>query len=161
VPTLIAKMLISGLELVLSVVASRVIRKRLVSKQRWIGVRIVTLSILVVGIVDILREEGDNDKKEESTSCSRLLEQWIVILLIVGQCIMSVLQDFSKELFMQEAHFPPMLLLGMEGLFGLVIESTLYFPLAYKFVVLSSEEESFVQVVEEDWSVALAVVGLV
>jgi drug/metabolite transporter (DMT)-like permease len=163
VPASIAEMLISGLELVLSVVASRVIRKRLVSKRRWIGVGIVTLGILVVGIVDILREGEDDEKEESTTSGSRLVEQWIGILLIVGQCIMYVLQDLSEELFMQEAHFPPMLLLGMEGLFGLVIGSTLYFPLAYKSVIVlsSSEEESFVQVVEEDWSVAVAVVGLV
>jgi hypothetical protein len=157
VPASIAEMLISGLELVLSVVASRVIRKRLVSKRRWIGVGIVTLGILVVGLVHLLKQ-GDED--EEDSSRSRL-GQWIGILLIVGQCIMSVLQDLCEELFMQEAHFPPMLLLGMEGLFGLVIGSVVYFPLASKLTGLSSEDQSFVQLVEEDWTVALAVVGLV
>jgi hypothetical protein len=50
---------------------------------------------LVVGIVDILRE-GDKDEQERRSS-SRL-EQWIGILLIVGHCIMSVLQDLSNKL---------------------------------------------------------------
>jgi hypothetical protein len=42
IPASIPEMLISGLKLVLSVVASRVIRKRLFSKRRWIGLEIFT-----------------------------------------------------------------------------------------------------------------------
>lgn len=38
--------------------------------------------------------------------------------------------DLSEEIFMHEAHFPPALLVGMEGAFGLVIALILYFPLS-------------------------------
>ena len=43
---------------------------------------------------------------------------------------MSVFQDIAEELFMQEGEFPATLLLGMEGVFGLIFGLILYFPLA-------------------------------
>ena len=39
---------------------------------------------------------------------------------IDGQSIMSVLQDITEETFMDETDFPATLLLGMEGLHGLL-----------------------------------------
>jgi hypothetical protein len=56
--------------------------------------------------------------------------QWIGVLLIAGQSDMSVLQDLSEEILMQEAEFLATMLLGLEGLFGLVLGSIFYFPLA-------------------------------
>jgi len=47
-----AEMLISGLELILSTVAARLIRKRLVSKMRWMGVVVVALGLVLVRIAD-------------------------------------------------------------------------------------------------------------
>jgi heme/copper-type cytochrome/quinol oxidase subunit 2 len=49
------------------------------------------------------------------------------IVLIVGQCVISVVQDMAEELLMHEADFPASLLLGMEGLFGLIFGLMLYF----------------------------------
>jgi hypothetical protein len=56
--------------------------------------------------------------------------QWIGVLLIAGQSDMSILQDLSEEILMQEAEFPATMLLELEGLFGLVLGSIFYFPLA-------------------------------
>ena len=41
-------MLISGLELTLSVVAARLIRKRMVSQSRWVGVGIVAVGVVII-----------------------------------------------------------------------------------------------------------------
>lgn len=118
----VAEILISGLELVLSVCVARMIRKRLVASQRWIGVAIVTFGLVVVGVSNIMGE-GDG----ATTSSDNVL---IGYALIAGQCIASVAQDMAEELFMDEAGFPATLLLGMEGLFGLFFGLLLYFPLA-------------------------------
>lgn len=130
VPASTAEMLISGLELVLSVVASRLIRKRMVSRTRWIGVAIVTVGIVVIGLVDVMSAAREKEAEDEPAAGRQQDQQGIGLLLIAGQCVMSVLQDLSEEIFMQEAEFPATLLLGMEGLFGLVIGSIFYFPLA-------------------------------
>jgi len=112
-----AEILISGMELVFSSFAARIIRKRIISKQRWVGVSIVTLGIVLVGLAKLV------EKKEIEDEEHRFL---IGNMLIFGQCIFSVLQDLSEEIFMQEANFPATLLLGMEGLFGLVFGVPIY-----------------------------------
>lgn len=117
----VAEILISGLELVLSVFAARIVRKRMISWTRWFGVGIVFVGLMLVGISHVLV----NQSKNSSTA-----EKYMGVVLIVGQCIMSVVQDMAEELFMHEANFPASLLLGMEGLFGLIFGLMLYLPLA-------------------------------
>mmetsp|Transcript_15240 Transcript_15240/g.38386 ORF Transcript_15240/g.38386 Transcript_15240/m.38386 type:complete len:209 (+) Transcript_15240:40-666(+) len=106
------------MELVMSSFAARLIRKRLISDRRWAGVSIVTLGLLCVGFAKW--SQTNRDSVEEHRF-------FIGNLLIFGQCVFSVLQDLSEEIFMQEAEFPATLLLGMEGVFGLVFGVPIYF----------------------------------
>mmetsp|Transcript_14233 Transcript_14233/g.35716 ORF Transcript_14233/g.35716 Transcript_14233/m.35716 type:complete len:423 (-) Transcript_14233:23-1291(-) len=112
-----AEILISGMELVLSSFAARIIRKRKISKRRWVGISIVTLGIMLVGFTKAMEKKEIKDEEQRF---------FIGNLLILGQCVFSVLQDLSEEIFMQEAEFPATLLLGMEGLFGLVFGVPIY-----------------------------------
>jgi len=45
-------MLISGMELVLSVLAARCVRGRRITCVRWVGIGVVTVGIILVGIFD-------------------------------------------------------------------------------------------------------------
>ena len=83
-----AEMLISGLELLLSVVAARCIRKRRISWSRWVGVVVVALGLVLV------RLANRNSAKEEKGR-----HAWIGDVLIVGQCVMSVIQDMSEAVW--------------------------------------------------------------
>jgi len=122
-----AEILISGMELCFSSIAARIIRKRIISTKRWAGVSIVTLGIILVGFAKVV-EKKEIDEEEHKF--------FIGNLLIFGQCVFSVLQDLSEEIFMQEANFPATLLLGMEGLFGLAFGVPMY-------LLFSSEDISF------------------
>lgn len=125
----IAEMLISGMELVLSVLASRWIRKRKISSFRWAGIGFVTIGLFVVGTSHLLQshnEKEKDDEEEDGSGGSGLDGSIIGLLLIVGQCVMSVLQDLAEEVFIQASDFPPTLLLGMEGFFGLIMGSILW-----------------------------------
>ena len=113
-----AEILISGMELVFSAIAARIIRKRIISNQRWMGIAIVTVGIFGVGLAKVV------EKKDEANEEHQF---FIGNVLILGQCLFSVLQDLSEEIFMQESNFPATLLLGLEGLFGLVFGAPLYF----------------------------------
>jgi drug/metabolite transporter (DMT)-like permease len=120
----IAEMLISGMELVLSVLATRCIRKRKISPFRWAGIGVVTVGLLVVGTSHLLHS---HNKEEDGTGNDSAVDGSIIgLLLIVGQCIMSVMQDTAEEVFIQASDFPPTLLLGMEGFFGIIIGSILW-----------------------------------
>ena len=79
-----AEMLISGLELLLSVVAARCIRKRRISWSRWVGVLVVALGLALVRLAN--RDSVDEESRHA----------WIGDGLIVGQCVMSVIQDMSE-----------------------------------------------------------------
>eukprot|EP00563_Minutocellus_polymorphus_P017867 CAMPEP_0197725972 /NCGR_PEP_ID=MMETSP1434-20131217/12376_1 /TAXON_ID=265543 /ORGANISM="Minutocellus polymorphus, Strain CCMP3303" /LENGTH=363 /DNA_ID=CAMNT_0043311731 /DNA_START=337 /DNA_END=1425 /DNA_ORIENTATION=- len=122
----VAEMINSGLELVLSVLAARYLRKRVVSSSRWAGVCIVTVGVILVGLANLLSASNG----EQTTSGASVRDQAIGIALIVGQSILSVLQDISQEFFLQEAQFPPLLMLGLLGLSALSIALIVYFPLA-------------------------------
>ncbi|OEU20942.1 hypothetical protein FRACYDRAFT_234573 [Fragilariopsis cylindrus CCMP1102] len=112
-----AEILISGIELILSSFAAKIIRKRIISTKRWFGISIVTLGIILVGFAKVI------ENKENESDGQKF---FIGNILILGQCFFSVLQDLSEEIFMQEANFPATLLLGMEGLFGLIFGIPIY-----------------------------------
>jgi len=155
----IAEMLMSGMELVLSVCLARIVRKRQVSSQRWMGVGIVAAGLWVVHAADYVMDTRHHESLSSSSAMTRegnefdklgndtdvfmtdekplSLEQhqhqkehWIGALLIVGQCLTAVGQDIAEEIFLQEADFPATLLLGMEGIYGLIFGIPLYLLLA-------------------------------
>ena len=123
----VAEMINSGLELILSLLAARYLRKRMVSPPRWAGVAIVTMGVILVGLVNILTASNGD---QAASATSNVRDQTIGIALIVGQSILSVLQDISQEFFLQEAQFPPLLMLGLLGISALSIALIVYFPLA-------------------------------
>ena len=118
VPASIAEMVMSGLELVLSVVAQRVIRKRQVSSTRWTGVAVVFIGLITVNAADVwdARHTGGQSFSDQS----------IGFLLIFGQCVTAVAEDIAEELFLHEAEFPATQLLGLEGIVGLIFGIPLY-----------------------------------
>jgi len=124
-----AEMLMSGLELLMSVFASRIIRKRLVSNTRWIGVSILAVGLILVGFANVLQER----EKEEKADGENFRQLMIGNLLIFAQCIFSATQDITEEIFLQETDMPATLLLGMEGLFGFIFGVPLYFCFASSF----------------------------
>jgi drug/metabolite transporter (DMT)-like permease len=100
----VAEMLMGGMELISSIVAARVVRKRDVATQRWCGAGIMLVGlVLVVACSDLV---SDNESSESFG---------LGILFVVLKVIVSVLGDITQELFMQEGKFSATLLLGMEA----------------------------------------------
>lgn len=136
-----AEMMISGLELILSTVTSKLIRKRQISQHRWGGVLFVAAGLVIVRLSEGAFADwgdvgGDDDydaydaEADDGGAASPRSNRLIGDVLIVGQCVMSVLQDMAEELFMHESSLAPTLLLGWEGVFGLAFGLPLYLPLA-------------------------------
>jgi len=131
----VGEMMISGLELALSVLAARFIRQRMVSSRRWMGIGVVAIGIVVIGLADILLLSGsspqvDDDESHQTSSSAgtnHRRDSIIGIALIIGQCILSVLQGTAEAILMQTASFPPTLLLGLEGVFGFAVCFVLFF----------------------------------
>jgi hypothetical protein len=115
----ICDMLMSGSELVLSVVAARVIRKRQISGTRWAGVAVIAIGLLTVRAADVLDSDAEMATMDADEAARLKRDHFIGAVLIVGQSLTAICQDMAEELFLQEADFPATLLLGMEGMFGL------------------------------------------
>jgi drug/metabolite transporter (DMT)-like permease len=120
----VSEMMISGLELVFSVVASKFIRRRRIPIQRWVGVAIVLVGLFLVGGANFVVRDHDSSTSEETSHAKGSTA--FGFLFIIGKVVSSVAQDLSEEIFMQEADFPATLLLGIEGILGSLIAIPLY-----------------------------------
>uniref|UniRef100_A0A7S3Q1R4 EamA domain-containing protein n=1 Tax=Chaetoceros debilis TaxID=122233 RepID=A0A7S3Q1R4_9STRA len=173
----VAEMLITGLELALSVVAARAIRKREISNTRWMGVCVVSIGVIVVSFanyhnktaaaVAVTNEVYDDDgmniydyngNASGDDEIDVAQKNYITgIVLIVLQCIFSVLQDLAEEVFMQASDFPPTLLLGMEGMFGLIFGLLIYICFGEK---LGEDPMATIAILQEDPYMSAWLVGL-
>eukprot|EP00554_Chaetoceros_debilis_P007295 CAMPEP_0194076604 /NCGR_PEP_ID=MMETSP0149-20130528/3386_1 /TAXON_ID=122233 /ORGANISM="Chaetoceros debilis, Strain MM31A-1" /LENGTH=490 /DNA_ID=CAMNT_0038757399 /DNA_START=79 /DNA_END=1551 /DNA_ORIENTATION=+ len=165
----VAEMLISGMELALSVVAARYIRKRDISNTRWMGVGFVTIGIILVSFADYhnktaeaaaneVHYDDDNGNSGGDDEIDVAQKNYITgIVLIVLQCIFSVLQDLAEEVFMQASDFPPTLLLGMEGMFGLIFGLLIYICFGEK---LGEDPMATIAILQEDPYMSAWLVGL-
>mmetsp|Transcript_16639 Transcript_16639/g.35955 ORF Transcript_16639/g.35955 Transcript_16639/m.35955 type:complete len:477 (-) Transcript_16639:2476-3906(-) len=123
----VAEMMISGLELTLSVVAARIFRKRMVAKSRWMGVVIVAVGVFIIERANNSKDKQSNS--EENNDDSEMhsgTDVTIGVVLIVLQSVLSVLQDIGEEIFMQATDFPATMMLGLEGLYGFCIGLIIY-----------------------------------
>lgn len=116
----IVEMMVSGLELTLSVVAARIFRKRMVAKRRWAGVTAVAVGVIVI--------ERANGGKGGEGDPHTTQDKMIGVILIVIQSILSVLQDLAEEIFMQSSgsSVPATMMLGIEGMYGFAVGAIIY-----------------------------------
>jgi drug/metabolite transporter (DMT)-like permease len=146
----VSEMLISGLELILSVIAARIIRKRIVSKSRWMGVIIVAIGVIIIERANSWKHQQkhsleeqqvdyndtnatNSDEIDNNNKSSAPHNVTIGVILIILQSILSVMQDLCEEIFMQATTFPAMKMLGLEGLYGFCIGLIIYSTIANKF----------------------------
>mmetsp|Transcript_4294 Transcript_4294/g.6288 ORF Transcript_4294/g.6288 Transcript_4294/m.6288 type:complete len:433 (-) Transcript_4294:139-1437(-) len=154
----VAEMLISGTELALSVIAAKIFRRRRVSLTRWAGVSLVIIGIVVIGLVQHKSAgESSSYQQDDDTVMSIQGRTTLGIILIVLQSVLSVLQDITEEIFMQAADFPPTLMLGMEGCYGLCLGLLLYFTMGGE---LGAEKSLTAKMMTDDHDIILYMVGL-
>ena len=129
----VAEILIGGLELVFIVLAARIVRKRAVSRLRWLGVLIVCVGIVIVGCTDVIGSKDETEEDEDdSDEKSGAVNQLIGIAMVIAQCLVSVVQDILEEIFIQcgDEPYPALLFVGAEGAVGVVLGIVLYYPAA-------------------------------
>lgn len=115
-PASIADILMTGLELFFIIIAQKVIRRRQILPQRWVGAFVVLVGLVVVTCAEF---SSDESMHVESLGLG--------LLCVVCRVVSGVGLDMSQELFTQESDTSPILLLGMESLYELVLFIALYF----------------------------------
>ncbi|CAD5230385.1 unnamed protein product [Bursaphelenchus okinawaensis] len=88
---------------------------------RWLGMILVTLGLTVVGLCDMLESNTKPNGDE------------IIFgdILIVGSQILHAVQMVLEQSILQKYDVPPLLAVGLEGTFGMIILSSLLVPMYY------------------------------
>ena len=160
----VAEMLISGLELTLSVVAARIFRKRMVAKSRWVGVIIVAVGVIIIEHANnskhqrLDNEEEESDEYNDSKMNGGTNDVMIGVILIVLQSILSVLQDIGEEIFMQASDFPATMMLGLEGFYGFTVGLIAYMTIGDRFGI--EDIDSTMAVLNENKTLCWWLIGL-
>jgi len=94
-------------------------------KFQWVGVFWNVMAVFFVGGTAILNE---TDNGEESQSGDALLG---VILVMAGAVVQAMQFVFEEKVMTMDIPSPPLLLIGMEGLWGTVLCVFVVYPLVY------------------------------
>ena len=98
-------------------------------KYHWVGVFWNVVSVVIVGGTAILASGGDDG--EDSSNSSSAQTFWGVCLLMSGAFIQAVQFVFEEHVMTMDIPAPPLLLIGMEGLWGTILGIFVMYPLAY------------------------------
>jgi hypothetical protein len=97
---------------------------------QWLGVVYNVLSVILVGMTAVLSERqhsSDTEKNDEESS-----QAFIGILLVMTGAFVQALQYVLEEKVMtMDVPSPPLLLIGMEGLWGTILSICVVYPIAY------------------------------
>lgn len=97
----------------------------------WVGVFWNVVSIVLVGLTAMLSgsTEGGEGGATGTTDESKPLTG--VILILLGAFVQSLQYAFEEKVMSMEIAAPPLLLIGMEGLWGTIVCITILYPAAY------------------------------
>jgi len=88
---------------------------------KWLGMVLVMLGLVIVGLCDIFDKGAGEDVNAIITGD---------LLIIMAQVIVAI-QMVTEQLFLERYDVPPLLAVGLEGLFGMVVLSLLMIPMYF------------------------------
>lgn len=97
-------------------------------KYHWVGVFWNVVSVVIVGGTAMLASGGDGEGSGNATASQTLLG---VGLMLAGAFIQAIQFVFEEHVMKMDIPAPPLLLIGMEGLWGTILSITIMYPLAY------------------------------
>uniref|UniRef100_A0A0N5ADW8 Solute carrier family 35 member F6 n=1 Tax=Syphacia muris TaxID=451379 RepID=A0A0N5ADW8_9BILA len=89
---------------------------------KWIGMILVTIGLIVVGVTDLIFGDNNNDDVNGIITGD---------LLIVMAQIATAVQVVVEQKVLKEYDVPPLLAVGLEGLFGMTVLTFLLIPMFY------------------------------
>jgi len=97
-------------------------------KYHWVGVFWNIVSVVIVGGTAMLASGGDGEGSNDSKTSQTFLG---VCLLIAGAFVQAVQFVFEEHVMTMDVPAPPLLLIGMEGLWGTILGICVMYPIGY------------------------------
>jgi drug/metabolite transporter (DMT)-like permease len=116
--------MLRGSTIIFSGLLSILFLKRKLYIHHWLGMFIVTSGLAVVGVSNVLRPD--------STDANQLTEKLIfgIGFILAGQLI-GAIQMIVEEVLLKKRRYPPLNVVGMEGVFGILLMVLVVLPLLY------------------------------
>eukprot|EP00744_Colponema_vietnamica_P008216 GILI01011743.1.p1 GENE.GILI01011743.1~~GILI01011743.1.p1 ORF type:complete len:445 (+),score=121.81 GILI01011743.1:111-1445(+) len=113
--------MLKGALLIFSALLSVVYLKRRLYRHNWIGLFLCTLALAMVGAASLYSNQGAADIS---------LELFGIGLIVAGQLVQA-LQFVVEEALLRDAAAPPLLIVGMEGVWGVLAMVLFFLPVIY------------------------------
>mmetsp|Transcript_16017 Transcript_16017/g.16135 ORF Transcript_16017/g.16135 Transcript_16017/m.16135 type:complete len:422 (+) Transcript_16017:121-1386(+) len=98
-------------------------------KYQWIGIFFNVMSMLIIGLLASSAVPSDTHITDTNKPYNRKLATG-VILTLLGAVTQAIQFAFEEKVLHQDVHMPPLVLIGVEGVWGVVICIFLLYPLA-------------------------------
>eukprot|EP01032_Pedospumella_encystans_P020944 gene20944-23780_t len=141
--------MLRGSAIVFVAILKQFVLKDLLTRYQWVGIAINCVSIVLVGFTAMMIEASTQAANETSGDSSGEGEEVLglgggtaiigVVLILLGALVQSVQYVFEEKVMSADdndpdvAPTPPLLLIGMEGLWGLLICVGIMYPVAYYY----------------------------
>lgn len=149
--------MLRGALIVFTGLFSIVFLKRKLRSFHWIGIFFIIIGLVVVGLQDLL-----TPKEEDQSDLNQML---LGNALTVLAQILTATQMILEEKFLSGKQIAPLEAVGLEGLFGLIVLSSLLYPLSFikvyqknAWVPIEDPVDAFYQI-KNSWKIMLAVIG--
>ncbi|KAK2948443.1 putative Solute carrier family 35 member F6 [Blattamonas nauphoetae] len=98
-------------------------RRKPLTSMQWLGVGVVFLSLCILGVTAVL-----SDASTKKITFSRTL---VGVGLVVGAQCVQAFQTIVEEKFLHDSNTRPLLIVGFEGIWGILFCTFLFMPIAY------------------------------
>lgn len=105
---------------------------------QWLGVMWNVISVIMVGMTAVLASQGSNSHGNNTDGSLALVG---IMLVLCGALVQALQFVFEEKVMTMDIPSPPLLLIGMEGLWGTVLCLLIVYPIAY--MIPGSDHGSF------------------
>ncbi|XP_030833040.1 solute carrier family 35 member F6 [Strongylocentrotus purpuratus] len=113
--------MLRGSIIIFTGILSKIFLKRQLKWFHWSGMTVTIFGLVLVGMSTIFAEQGT----------SEVGQTVLGILLILGGQVMNAIQMIIEEVFLKKRAYPPLQVVGMEGIFGFFILGLIVLPVLY------------------------------
>lgn len=124
--------MLRGSAIVFVAILKQYLLKDRLKKFMWIGVFWNVVSIFMVGLTAVFAMDSAAESEEGGAGAGQGALQGVMLILL-GAFVQSLQYAFEEKVMTHDIAAPPLLLIGMEGLWGTLLCLCVFYPIAYYY----------------------------
>ncbi|KAH7821527.1 putative Integral membrane protein [Monocercomonoides exilis] len=116
--------MLRGSMVIFSAILTVFFRHRKLRPFEWIGVALCCTALVLVGIASIIGGEDDEDSEYKGWGY-----QFMGCMFVIGSQVIQAIQIVVEELLLSDLSQPPLVVVGMEGFWGMLLSIFCFIPI--------------------------------